>query len=263
MAHIGHGETAIPALDMLLTSRRFGQPAPPLDHRVALTVGVSHSDAFSRTELGTNEMSFGVSANSLAIALWIATGSIAQAAGDKLPPSSIYSRFDGVAYEVVNGWGSYVNINGKRMSKPPHHGIDLDIPYGTPIHANFNGHVHEIKLNSSGGMEVYIMIDNQTLIGFTHLSRVDVQAGDQVEAGESLLGLSGRVVGLGDHIHYDVWKKQSDHTWKAVDPMQYLVGENGEMACLDSTDFWDFVVAGYQGKGPKHPWPACRPTKGD
>ena len=87
-------------------------------------------------------------------------------------------------------------LNGE--PKPPHFGVDLAAPQGTPIHAPAPGLVvlAEPDLFLEGGLT---MIDHgQGLISFyLHQSRLLVSAGQQVRRGEAIgeVGMKGRATG--------------------------------------------------------------------
>lgn len=85
-----------------------------------------------------------------------------------------------------------------------HHGVDLGVAIGTPVHAMAGGTVTVAGPKSGYGFAV--MIDHGfgwvTLYG--HLDRVDVSVGDRVRAGERV-GLSGNTgLSTAPHLHFEV-----------------------------------------------------------
>lgn len=85
-----------------------------------------------------------------------------------------------------------------------HHGVDLGVPIGTPVHAMAGGTITVAGPKSGYGFAV--MIDHGfgwvTLYG--HLDRVDVTVGDRVRAGD-LIGLSGNTgLSTAPHLHFEV-----------------------------------------------------------
>ncbi|HEX6589127.1 MAG TPA: M23 family metallopeptidase [Longimicrobiales bacterium] len=85
-----------------------------------------------------------------------------------------------------------------------HHGVDLGVAVGTPVHAMARGTV--IVAGPKSGYGYAVMIDHGlgwvTLYG--HLDRVDVSVGDHVRAGERV-GLSGNTgLSTAPHLHFEV-----------------------------------------------------------
>jgi len=85
-----------------------------------------------------------------------------------------------------------------------HHGVDLGVPIGTPVHAMTGGTVSLAGAKSGYGLAV--MIDHGagwvTLYG--HLDRVDVTVGQRVRAGQRV-GLSGNTgLSTAPHLHFEV-----------------------------------------------------------
>lgn len=85
-----------------------------------------------------------------------------------------------------------------------HHGVDLGVSVGTPVHAMAGGTV--ILAGAKSGYGLAVMIDHGfgwvTLYG--HLDRVDVSVGDEVRAGAPL-GLSGNTgLSTAPHLHFEV-----------------------------------------------------------
>ena len=87
-------------------------------------------------------------------------------------------------------------LNGNPMR--PHYGDDLAAPIGTPVHAPAGGVVcfAETGLHYEGAL---VLIDHGqgAITDYLHLSRVDVQAGQTVAAGEVIgaVGMEGRATG--------------------------------------------------------------------
>lgn len=85
-----------------------------------------------------------------------------------------------------------------------HHGVDLGVAIGTPVHAMAGGTVTVAGPKSGYGFAV--MIDHGfgwvTLYG--HLDRVEVNVGERVRAGERV-GLSGNTgLSTAPHLHFEV-----------------------------------------------------------
>ncbi|MCY0931983.1 peptidoglycan DD-metalloendopeptidase family protein [Streptomyces sp. H27-H1] len=92
-----------------------------------------------------------------------------------------------------------------------HTGIDYAAPQGTPVSAVVDGTVRSAGVNGAFGNQVVVehqvTVDgkNQTRYSsYSHLSRIDVQPGDRVDAGTQvgLVGSTGR--STGPHLHFEV-----------------------------------------------------------
>ena len=107
--------------------------------------------------------------------------------------------------EVVSGHGIRMHpiLHIRRM----HHGIDILVPEGTPVHSTGDGVVAESGQNA--GLGKYIKIKHPAT-GYTtvyaHLSKIPehVRRGRKVRRGE-LIGLSGDTgLSAAPHLHYEV-----------------------------------------------------------
>lgn len=112
----------------------------------------------------------------------------------------------------TNNSGSYyiVPAPGSRLSQGLHDGtaVDMSIPIGSTVRAAAAGVVTLTKDSNkwNGGYGYYIKIkhDNVTETLYAHLSRIDVEIGDEVEQGEAI-GLSGNTGrSTGPHLHFEV-----------------------------------------------------------
>ncbi|KRB51586.1 peptidase M24 [Phenylobacterium sp. Root700] len=99
-------------------------------------------------------------------------------------------------FRVTARYGGQRILNG--VPRPPHYGIDLAAPRGTPVYAPAGGVVllAENGMLFEGGL---IMIDHgQGLVAaYLHLSSVDVLRGQSVTRGERIgaVGATGRATG--------------------------------------------------------------------
>lgn len=108
--------------------------------------------------------------------------------------------------------GSYyiVPAPGSRLSQGLHDGsaVDMALPIGSVIRAAASGVVTLVKDSNkwNGGYGYYLKIkhDNGTETLYAHLSRIDVEVGDEVEQGQAiaLSGNTGR--STGPHLHFEV-----------------------------------------------------------
>ncbi len=84
-----------------------------------------------------------------------------------------------------------------------HYGIDLGMKTGTPIYSVFDGVVRVAKRNKSYGNLVVVRHDNGLETYYAHLSKIEVECGQEVKAGEAigLAGNTGR--SRGSHLHFE------------------------------------------------------------
>ena len=100
------------------------------------------------------------------------------------------------AFRVTSRWGARRILNGTPAR--PHFGIDLAAPQGTVVRAPAAGRVAlaQTDMHFEGGL---VLLDHgQGLItAYLHQSRLDVQAGQTVAAGDALgrVGMTGRATG--------------------------------------------------------------------
>lgn len=101
-----------------------------------------------------------------------------------------------------------------------HHGVDFAAPQGTPVYAASSGVVLNADMGSLSdafGKVVLIEHGDKLQSLSAHLSRIDVQIGDFVQAGQQigLVGKTGRATG--PHLHFELWRNGYPQ-----DPLQYL-----------------------------------------
>lgn len=121
-----------------------------------------------------------------------------------------YIGADGFCSPIGSGWQSRVTSEFGYRSDPftgetrGHTGMDLSVPTGTPIRAALPGTVTVSQYNSSYGY--YVVVDHGSGLStlYAHNSKLLVQVGQTVEAGDivSLSGSTGR--STGPHLHLEV-----------------------------------------------------------
>lgn len=112
---------------------------------------------------------------------------------------------------VSSAYGHRVHpLSGRRTL---HHGVDVAAPRGTPIHLARPGTV--VRAGPAGGYGNLVEIDHGdgVVTRYAHCDRLDVEAGQVLEAGAGLgtVGNTGR--STGPHLHFEVRIEG-----KAVDP---------------------------------------------
>ncbi len=106
----------------------------------------------------------------------------------------------GVRLVVSSGWSR------PRDGGRTHHAIDLPLPVGTPILSIDDGVVVRAETSAQGDAGKWVGVKHPSGITarYLHLSRVDVQVGQQVRRG-ARLGLSGNSGNSsGPHLHLDL-----------------------------------------------------------
>lgn len=142
-----------------------------------------------------------------------ATGRLGEAAGVIMtPPPDVWPLVGPVTGEFSDG----DLVNGK----PPHYGIDLVAPVDTPIRAAGRGVVQNVGWDDDLGNYVEIRHGFGYVTIYGHCSRLLVQAGDRVDAGQEVatLGGTGRVTA--PHLHFEIWRDG-----EAVDPRAVIPGD--------------------------------------
>jgi murein DD-endopeptidase MepM/ murein hydrolase activator NlpD len=106
-------------------------------------------------------------------------------------------------------------FNGQ--SRNPHSGMDIAAPIGTLVRAPLAGTVLDTGRFFFNGNTVFLDHGRGFISMYCHLSKIDVDPGQQISAGEVLgeVGMTGRVTG--PHLH---WGLNLNHAW--VDPELFV-----------------------------------------
>jgi murein DD-endopeptidase MepM/ murein hydrolase activator NlpD len=134
--------------------------------------------------------------------LWPVEGRVASSFGEREDP--------------INGEGAF------------HAGIDIDVPYGTPVRSAADGDVFDASMGAGYGREVVLNHGHDVLTLYGHLSAIAVVPGQHVIRGQVIgyVGQSGRATG--PHLHYEVRVHNVP-----VNPYKYLRTTYAEVANLD------------------------------
>lgn len=122
----------------------------------------------------------------------------------------------GLPWVMTAGYGKYPTLNKQ------HRGLDFGISEGTPVGAAFSGVVDSVTTGWGGGYgnSVYIKGDNGVYYRYAHLSKLNVKAGQQVAAGDTI-GLSGNTGNsTGPHLHFQTDKPYGSRN--DINPYAYV-----------------------------------------
>lgn len=85
-----------------------------------------------------------------------------------------------------------------------HYGADIDLETGDAVGAAFDGKVRIVKASKSYGNLIVIRHNNGLETYYAHLSKMSVEVGDEVYAGQ-IIGLGGNTGrSRGSHLHFEV-----------------------------------------------------------
>ncbi|HEX6702368.1 MAG TPA: peptidoglycan DD-metalloendopeptidase family protein [Gaiellaceae bacterium] len=183
--------------------------------RDALASARTHERA-TLASVKTNERAFIDEANALAAVSAQLGAQIAAAQRSSAVSGSSGSGTPSAAGLIWPVSGPVVSPFGMRWGRM-HEGIDIGVPYGTPIHAAASGTV--IYAGWMGGYGNLIVIDhgNGLATAYAHQSAFAVGNGASVVQGETIgyVGCTGHC--FGPHLHFEVRVNGA-----AVDPLGYL-----------------------------------------
>ena len=104
----------------------------------------------------------------------------------------------------------------------PHYGTDINLETGDTVVAAFDGMVRIAKLNRSYGNVVIIRHNNGLETVYAHLSKILVEVGQKIEAGQQI-GLGGNTGhSYGSHLHFEI-----RYLGQAMDAQDFVDFEKG------------------------------------
>ena len=123
--------------------------------------------------------------------------------------------------------GNVTSSFGWRKGRP-HYGTDIDLETGDTVLSAFDGMVRIAKLNRSYGNVVIIRHNNGLETVYAHLSKILVEPGQSIQAGQ-ILGLGGNTGhSFGSHLHFEM-----RYLGQAIDPEDFI---NFEEAILKNNN---------------------------
>lgn len=144
---------------------------------------------------------------------------------DSAPTTSVHipSRSPLAAMRLTSGYGMRKHPVLRRRAK--HRGVDLAAPTGTPIYATADGTVGRADWFSSYGLYISIDHGGELETRYAHMSKLAVNAGQQVKKGDVIgyVGSTGR--STGPHLHYEVRVAGKD-----VNPMPFMNDTDAALA---------------------------------
>ena len=105
---------------------------------------------------------------------------------------------------VSSYFGTHRAYNGGPYTSY-HSGVDFRAPGGTPVYAPAGGTVALAEPLAVRGNAVVIDHGWGVLTGYWHLSTVEVQAGQQVAAGDLIGKVGSTGLSTGAHLHWEAW----------------------------------------------------------
>lgn len=108
---------------------------------------------------------------------------------------------------------SYPYGSTQNGAREPHHGVEFPNKFGTPVHAAGNGVVQFAGPDKEAtyspwknfyGNVVVIRHANEMYTLYAHLSKIDVEAGDNVRVGDQIGEVGQTGVATGSHLHFEV-----------------------------------------------------------
>lgn len=101
-----------------------------------------------------------------------------------------------------------------------HTGVDFAVNEGTPLVAVGAGSVVSAGWAGAYGNEVVLELSDGHFAQYAHLSRLDVEAGDQVTAGQRIGAAGSTGNATGPHLHFEI--RTTDTYGAVIDPVAYL-----------------------------------------
>jgi hypothetical protein len=120
---------------------------------------------------------------------------------DKVKEIALYDKY---SCGYVHPFSGNVTSNFGPRKKRFHYGADIDLETGDEVGAAFDGKVRIAKKSPSYGNVVVLRHTNGLETYYAHLSKINVEIGEEVTAGQ-IIGLGGNTGhSHGSHLHFEV-----------------------------------------------------------
>ncbi|MBO5179826.1 MAG: peptidoglycan DD-metalloendopeptidase family protein [Clostridia bacterium] len=98
-----------------------------------------------------------------------------------------------------------------------HNGIDIAAPIGTEIVSMSAGKVVKAEYNSQNGNQIIIEHDGIST-EYNHLSKMNVNAGDEISAGQKIGEVGSTGMATGPHLHFGIMNEKGEY----INPTEYV-----------------------------------------
>lgn len=117
---------------------------------------------------------------------------------------------------ITSHYGMRKNPTTKK--KQLHKGIDIAAPTGTDVFSAADGTISVAETSDTNhGMRISIQHSDGYTTHYSHLSKIDVQTGDKVAAGEVIGAVGNTGVSTAPHLHFEVY-----HNDQLLDPRDVI-----------------------------------------
>ena len=126
-------------------------------------------------------------------------------------------------------------------TRDPHHGVEFLNKYGTPVYAAADGvivfagpdqkAVYSPWPDYYGNVVVLKHADNLYTL-YAHLSKITVEAGNNIFAGEQLGEVGQTGVAIGSHLHFEVRRGNVEDYFSTQNPELWLIPNQNEIGQL-------------------------------
>ena len=99
-----------------------------------------------------------------------------------------------------------VRMHPVKKRKIFHAGVDIAVPYGTPVYASGSGKVIEARYSNSYGWYIKIRHQGGFSTLYAHLSKLHVKKGSHVHMGQQIGNVGRTGTATGYHLHFELKK---------------------------------------------------------
>ncbi len=126
---------------------------------------------------------------------------------------------------ITSHYGMRKNPTTKK--KQLHKGIDIAAPIGTDVFSAADGTITIAETSDSNhGKRISVQHSDGYTTHYSHLSKIDVQAGDKVAAGEVIGAVGNTGVSTAPHLHFEVY--QNDQLLDPRDVIDFSFLKSGK-----------------------------------